>query len=338
MLSSDALGEETDAPFFFYSTDDAGKTWRMLVLRRPTFGMLDDYTFPAELFFSDAQHGWMLWRWAMMNSRLTYLLETTDGGHRWEVLPKPPLGKSLQFPSSVDGWMIGTSQRDRGIPTPENDAVWHTTDGGRHWDEISLPAPRDDLYFTGLKFTNRHEGVILGEARGVGDQNQGASFVWITLNGGRTWKLSKLRRRVETASIFGSQIIGSFHDPATHELRVWKGNQTITPNLPSGLPNEVRIGNPDFMGNTNAWLNVSSALLSTSDGGKLFRMILPSSGEPEWPLPQIVAAQFLVGWGLTVPQVCASRWRGALLDPDVQAGAQARCGSAQPAMVGPQRP
>ena len=42
--------------------------------------------------------------------------------------------------------------------------------------------------------------------------------------------------------------------------------------------------------------------------------------------------------GLTAPQVCAARWRGALLDPDVQAGVQARCGAAQSATVLSQQP
>ena len=49
-------------------------------------------------------------------------------------------------------------------------------------------------------------------------------------------------------------------------------------------------------------------------------------------------ADFRGAVGLTVSQICAARWRGALLDPDVQAGAQARCSASQPAMVGPQRP
>lgn len=49
-------------------------------------------------------------------------------------------------------------------------------------------------------------------------------------------------------------------------------------------------------------------------------------------------ADFRGAVGLTVQQVCAAHWRGALLDPDVQAGAQARCGAGQPAVFGPQRP
>src|SRR5713226_1212589 len=46
-------------------------------------------------------------------------------------------------------------------------------------------------------------------------------------------------------------------------------------------------------------------------------------------------ADFRGAVGLTVQQVCAARWRGALLDPDVQAAAQARCGAAQSSFVGP---
>jgi uncharacterized protein YjbI with pentapeptide repeats len=46
-------------------------------------------------------------------------------------------------------------------------------------------------------------------------------------------------------------------------------------------------------------------------------------------------ADFRGAVGLTVQQVCAARWRGALLDPDVQAAAQARCGAGQSSFVGP---
>lgn len=289
MLSSDALSEETNAPFFLFSTEDSRKTWRTLVLRRPMFNMMDDYTFPTELFFSDSEHGWMLWGWRMMNSRLNYLLATTDGGRTWKPLPDPPVGGSLQFTSSRDGWMIGTSQEDQGIPLAENEAVWNTNDGGRHWHEISFPLPTDlkneGLYFRALKFSNRHEGVVLGEKRLVDDQDQQLSFIWITHDGGRTWRLSKLRSPVENVAIIGSQIIRSFHDPATHELRIRKGNQTITPDLPSDLRTRASLGYPDFIDKRNAWMSAYSALLATTDGGKSFQVVLPSSREPKWAPP-----------------------------------------------------
>src|SRR5229473_1129311 len=43
--------------------------------------------------------------------------------------------------------------------------------------------------------------------------------------------------------------------------------------------------------------------------------------------------------GLSAEQLCsAQRWRAALLDADIQAAAQARCGGSQPAFTGPIRP
>lgn len=43
--------------------------------------------------------------------------------------------------------------------------------------------------------------------------------------------------------------------------------------------------------------------------------------------------------GLTAEQVCAAQhWRGAMLDADVFAGTQARCGAGSPAFVGPMKP
>src|SRR6266436_2291170 len=43
--------------------------------------------------------------------------------------------------------------------------------------------------------------------------------------------------------------------------------------------------------------------------------------------------------GLSVEQLCSAKWwRGALLDADIQAAAQARCGASQPAFVGPTKP
>jgi len=42
---------------------------------------------------------------------------------------------------------------------------------------------------------------------------------------------------------------------------------------------------------------------------------------------------------LSVEQLCSAKWwRGALLDADIQAAAQARCGASQPVFTGPTRP
>jgi len=57
-------------------------------------------------------------------------------------------------------------------------------------------------------------------------------------------------------------------------------------------------------------------------------------------LPNFKNADLPGAIGLSVEQLCSAlRWRGALLDADVQeAAAQARCGASQPTFTGPTRP
>ena len=286
--SSDALSEEDNAPFYLSSTEDAGKTWRTLILRRPMFKLMDDYTFPTEVFFSDSQHGWMLWRWGMMNTRLSFLLATFDGGRTWERLPDPPLGQSLEFTSPRDGWMIGTSQKDRGIPIPEADAIWTTHDGGQHWQEISLPQSADlegkEIYFSALKFKDRRNGVVLGGTLLPTDEQ--LSYFWATHDEGRTWRFSKLPEPAESTSILGTRLVRIVRDPATDRLRIFKDNRIIATDIPNVLPPGTWFVSLDFVDHSNAWLNVYFALLSTTDGGKSFQSIIPSTHGLEWTLTE----------------------------------------------------
>lgn len=278
VLSTDALSEETNAPFYLFSTEDAGKTWRTLVLRRPMFDLMDDYTFPTELFFADSQHGWILWGWGIMNSRQSFLLSTADGGRTWSRLPDPPYAASLQFTTPRDGWMIGESQHDRGIPMVNNDAIWTTRDGGQHWQEISLPQlagmKNEAITIDDMKFKNRREGAIVEGNQFSGDEQ--FTLVWVTHDSGRTWEFSKLQGTAEHTSILGAQVVRLLRDPTTDEVTIRTSNRTITPDISYGLPSHVWFVSLDFIDHVNAWLNVYSALLATTDGGKSFHPILPS--------------------------------------------------------------
>ena len=142
MISTDALSEDNDARLYFLSTEDGGKNWRRLLIQRPTYKLMEDM-WPTQVYFSDPRHGWILWHWSMMNSRANALLSTTDRGQSWKRLPDPPGAGPLDFTSARDGWMIGGSPGQEGIPVIDDDQLWGTHDGGVHWKAISVPLPTD---------------------------------------------------------------------------------------------------------------------------------------------------------------------------------------------------
>ena len=223
----------------------------------------------------------------MMNARLSFLLATKDGGRTWERLPDPPLGQSLEFTSPRDGWMIGTSQKDRSIPTPEGGAIWTTHDAGQHWQETSLPQSADlegkEIYFSALKFKDRRNGVVLGGTLLPADEQ--LSYFWVTHDEGSTWRFSRLPERTETTSIVGTGLVRIVRDPATDRLRILEDNRIIAPDLPNVLPPGTWFVSLDFVDHSNGWLNVFFALLATTDGGKSFHSIMPSTHDLEWADP-----------------------------------------------------
>jgi|GEM_PF-5512208 len=304
-LSSDALGEEANAPFYVFSTQDAGKSWRSVVLHRPAFDIYDDYTFPTQLFFSDPHHGWMLWHWHMMNSSVDYLLSTNDGGRTWNRLPNAPGIGPIQFTTTNDGWAIGTSTQDVGIPTPGNDALFVTHDGGKKWSEIRIPLPSsvdaNHVELVSLRFKNERIGSVLFSERFM--DGHFVSTVCETRDGGSTWHLTPSNGAPQNFSLLNSGHIRAYYDPDDHSygsLHIQNGKRTLRPRMPDGIPLAPGFSFPIFLDSSNGWMGTGSALLATTDGAKFFRVILPSPGEPEWfPPPQILAVNGIRQAGLS---------------------------------------
>jgi photosystem II stability/assembly factor-like uncharacterized protein len=111
-----------------YTTSDAGDHWSapMAIQAIDSFGF-------DNLFFLDADHGWMV-------GGATVAI-TTDGGQHWHVHPNVvPAGLFLshpEFSSLTDGWVIASSPKQLGgLPAS---ALYRTTDGGAHWLAVSTP-------------------------------------------------------------------------------------------------------------------------------------------------------------------------------------------------------
>jgi photosystem II stability/assembly factor-like uncharacterized protein len=121
------------------------------------------------------------------------LLHTVDGGRNWKnlggSLPSPD--GNLAFIDAHHGWLM--------IATPaagsENTWIHRTTDGGRTWVEVASATYRSQaagLPFGGDKsdiaFLTSITGWVTGYSIGC---NRG-TYLYVTQNGGQTWRQQKL--------------------------------------------------------------------------------------------------------------------------------------------------
>lgn len=135
------------------------------------------------LYFSDFDHGW-----AAMKAPLR---RTEDGGVTWTAACFPESVTSF-FVSTVTfqgerGWAVLTAQDDQ-----ETNALVGTTDGGRRWQRLSLPAGTRGL--RDLVFVDADHGWIVGTApTATGNPiTGGGGVVLSTTDGGVSWASKQL--------------------------------------------------------------------------------------------------------------------------------------------------
>ena len=291
-LSSDSTGADAEGVhFFLLRTEDGGKNWGTTVLQSPTLGMPDSYDSPIQLQFTDSQHGWMLWHWHLMNSSHDHLLSTSDGGRSWKRLPDPPGAGPLQFLSPNDGWMIGGSPGQTGIPRIDNDQLWRTHDGGKNWKPVSVPAPHESAYwFDRLNFWSVREGVVTGQ-----EQISPRQFRFSTCrteDEGKSWHCEQFEAYGADPFFAGTHVYWRTidHVETTNrgvrlsKPRLQVDGRTISTAVPAA-ESEDGIGTADFVDPSNGWILYGRGrheiILTTTDGGKSAQ---PAS-MPAWPGP-----------------------------------------------------
>jgi photosystem II stability/assembly factor-like uncharacterized protein len=289
LVSFDTDHEESVGPLYVLFTTDGGRHWNSNIIKPATVGSITEMR-PISVFFSDPDHGWILWHWAEMNSRASALTATSDGGRTWKLLPQPPGPGPMEFISARQGWLVGASPDQVGIPITEADQLWATHDGGENWSPVSVPVPAkagQDVRFGAFNFNSAGDGVLVA-TQPVSSSAQ-RIFTCVTHDGGKTWQFDHFDQDGSQAdpSTFGTRVVWSIFPWPSAPTRIRTGDNEILPLLPEALSPEGPLGDVGFVDASRAWAMFSNGrtgpftsqilfeLLATVDGGKTFQTITP---------------------------------------------------------------
>ena len=127
-------GQEDEQQFRIAATSDAGATWSISGIRLGRRAP-EDFSGEGWIDFVDSLHGWLLVRG---KSSVAFswgtLLSTKDGGRSWVPLGSPPIGDHFKFVTAEEGWLAGG---------PGGQKLYLTRDGAKHWQQVSVVAPRE---------------------------------------------------------------------------------------------------------------------------------------------------------------------------------------------------
>lgn len=110
------------------------------------------------------------------------VLRTLDGGAHWLPCAVPDAesdGKTLDF-RGVQAWDAETAIVMASGPGGKS-RLYKTSDGCRTW-KLLLKNPDKEGFWDAIRFDSLNEGTLLG------DPVNGAFVMWVTMDGGNTWK------------------------------------------------------------------------------------------------------------------------------------------------------
>jgi photosystem II stability/assembly factor-like uncharacterized protein len=161
-----ALGTEivsrVPRPALLMASRDGGRTWQSIL------GAYPGSASPRQMACQGQATIWV--------AGVTELFRSEDGGVSWDDragnFPPDALGRSIEnlsFVSPANGALLAGSYLDPG------QRLLVTTDGGDHWESLSVPGPLVEALLVS-------DGVVLAHATGDG------SALFLSRDGGSTWQ------------------------------------------------------------------------------------------------------------------------------------------------------
>jgi photosystem II stability/assembly factor-like uncharacterized protein len=259
------------------TTSDGGHIWSFADIPIPK-------QFPDELSgagwvdFADAEHGWVVLKNHTSSAFSTArLIQTMDGGSKWQELPQAPLGAPVVFVNSTDGWLAGDSG------TGGSGNMYRTRDAGRTWQGADLQHPSaaglvSAAYGT-LRFTDAKHGSVPVTFSPISGQSTLVLFT--TSDGGSTWHAAQV---LHVPNRYGESPLPSAVVDST--LLVLRSATLVAVGPDSGessrgiggvSPDEV-FKEMTFIDAVGGWLRTSDGrLVSTADGGRTLTWHVPGS-------------------------------------------------------------
>lgn len=265
---------------FLYRTTDGGIQWQN---SKVPFSQ-------ADIHFLNENDGWALVDLGIgAGSNAVAVYQTTDGGQTWDrtytndpndseagdSLPLGGLKSGIVAQDMKTAWVSGV------IYAPGEVYLFRTDDGGRSWDQISLPLPDNAENFelgideAQMKFVSDSDGFLA--IRMSGDATQTA--VYVTHDAGNTWDLAPTLINgageseflsAEEAVIYNGEEFYVTHDAA----RSWV---TVSPDVKFG----ESFAGMEFANPTTGWVITMDpttnhrSLYKTTDGGTTWFPVIP---------------------------------------------------------------
>jgi photosystem II stability/assembly factor-like uncharacterized protein len=296
-----------------YITSDGGKSWRLVTLPG-CYQCANTY-----FSFLDSQHGFALTGGeSTRGAFIERLYRTSDGGMHWTLVRPMRFYGRIGFTDSLHGWALtnptGWAQKPCCSTPIGSGLIYRTSDGGRSWQHVTLPAPigyhHERRVATWMRFFDARDGVIASLALDRVTKRRRV-LIDVTGDGGATWTvrtapLSSEQPRTQDGLPYAPFSAASTHDwvlfshtrPILFRTgdsgRSWS-TMAMTPHGKLGSGWAV-----DFVTVDDGWTvflatNLIAALVRTTDGGRTWTPLTP----PEPKLPPVPSP----------PRVCASSCR-----------------------------
>jgi photosystem II stability/assembly factor-like uncharacterized protein len=265
---------------FLHRTSDGGMTWTN---SKVPFSQ-------ADIHFINENDGWAMADLGVgAGSNAIAVYQTTNGGKTWaqtytndpndpsagDSLPLGGLKSALVPHDMKTAWVSGVTY------APGEVYLFRTDDGGRNWDQISVPLPNDAENFElgidqdQMQFVSAGDGFLA--IRMSGDATQTA--VYTTNDSGNTWNLTPTIINgagaseflsAEEAVIYNGEQFYVTHDAA----RTWV---TVSPDVVFG----ESFAGMEFVNAMSGWVITLDpttghrSLYRTSDGGTTWFPVIP---------------------------------------------------------------